>query len=387
MAEVERVVKLRHNGVCHCVSISLSTTTFAALLGIIREKFTVIHPRITHVDSDGDVCVVSDDASLAIALREASGRLTLDVTTISSPTTPKKKEVGTTTPTTTPTKRSSGVDDGGGGDALGAGAGADAAATPSPAKRLRSVVVIDDDDDGATTTTAQKRVSWGPILKSHRVKPLTSCDASDIAQRNRAEHKDTWLWHLIGVMNITDAGDGMMLEMSGASKVQAGYDGGTQFGWKTTKSENVATNKQRHVAAWAAGVQTPTGLVGKGVPVGFRHEWQYGNADGIPPMRVGGGRSVLTSFHWDEVKTEREWVVSWRARCERGVFAPGRYLVVLDQRAERIKTGAHPWYNTEAVGTLVACTSDADARRILSSLGPNPSRGVPNHTQYGKTTI
>ena len=42
---------------------SLSTTTFAALLGIIREKFTVIHPRITHVDSDGDVCVVSDDAS------------------------------------------------------------------------------------------------------------------------------------------------------------------------------------------------------------------------------------------------------------------------------------------------------------------------------------
>ena len=383
MAQVERVVKLRHNGVCHCVSLTHSTT-YAALIDTVAQKFdkTQHNPTITYVDSDGDVCVITDSASLLIAFDDAKEKkLTFDV--VMPPTT----TTTTTTPTTTPTKRSSGVDDGGGGDALGAGAGADVAATPSPAKRLRSVVVIDDDDDGATTTTAQKRVSWGPILKSHRVKPLTSCDASDIAQRNRAEHKDTWLWHLVGVMSVADNGDGMMLEMSGASKVQAGYDGGTQFGWKTTKSENVATNKTRHVAAWAAGVQTPTGLVGKGVPVGFRHEWQYGNADGIPPMRVGGGRSVLTSFHWDEVKTEREWVVNWRARCDRGVLAPGRYLVVLDQRAERIKTGAHPWYNTEAVGTLVACTSDADARRILSSLGPNPSRGVPNHTQYGKTTI
>ena len=81
------------------------------------------------------------------------------------------------------------------------------------------------------------------------------------------------------------------------------------FGWKTTKSENVSSKKTQHVAAWAAGVETPPGLVGKGVPVGFRHEWQYGNADGIPPMPARRRRTLSL----DLVPLERPWRLCARA--------------------------------------------------------------------------
>ena len=204
-------------------------------------------------------------------------------------------------------------------------------------------------------------ISWGPVLKSYRTqpnhRPLILSEAQ-IFSEAEASNDSTWLWSIIGVATLRKNGAGYSLRAEG-SKTQMGAYG---EGFNPPNTDKVGERKKGHLDAWAAGrpVAAKHNPVGGGSFYTMRHEWRYGNENSVAPPITSDEASTtlanLDNFHWNETKGKSgwswEWEAEWTPPKNDGGTSEGAYLLVLDQRALRLKERPKR-YMTELMGRMV----------------------------------
>eukprot|EP01065_Artemidia_motanka_P050606 TRINITY_DN869_c0_g1_i1.p1 TRINITY_DN869_c0_g1~~TRINITY_DN869_c0_g1_i1.p1 ORF type:complete len:338 (+),score=156.15 TRINITY_DN869_c0_g1_i1:67-1014(+) len=165
----------------------------------------------------------------------------------------------------------------------------------------------------------------------------------------------TWLWFVVGDVDVAATkGGGRQMRLS-ADKFQAGWaktaDGGVELA-------ELRPRQHAMLECVSAGKVSDYGKGRRGVPVGFSHQWNY--SDSKWEMASGGWGTA--GCEWKETKGTDRWRVDVAMQWLSDAAAEGRYVVVAEQRAEKINRNQ---YGTAMRGALFYVGSDAERDAAL----------------------
>ena len=152
----------------------------------------------------------------------------------------------------------------------------------------------------------------------------------------------TWHWYIIADMTVNEKGECTIR----GDKYQAGWSRGVDV----PPAAGIDERKLTMMQSTLTGNENKYGLERGGVPEGFAHLWSY--ADSCFEINQNGSASssskTSSASWWEQKKTDR-WeirvsLVSTPPPCQ-----PGTYLLVADQRAEKLNLNQ---YNTKLTGRL-----------------------------------
>jgi len=175
----------------------------------------------------------------------------------------------------------------------------------------------------------------------------------------------TWLWFLVTELFahrvVSEDGSIMDVRMVG-DKFQAG--------WVSNPKQNTAASvlRTRHhsmLQSMLEGTSNDYGSERGGTPVGFSHSWKY--SDSTWARGSGEFGFPTSAARWAEVKGKDRWRVNINMRWHGavGCVEEGRYLLVADQRAEKLNPNQ---YATAMRGAMVRIDNDAEGQAALQEM-------------------
>jgi len=161
----------------------------------------------------------------------------------------------------------------------------------------------------------------------------------------------TWLWFMVGDVDVTPSRSGGLDVHIAASKFQAG--------WVSDPTMQVPTAELRPrqeamLQCVSDGTASKYGARRRGVPPGFSHQWRYSDSRWeCRDLSWGTSRC-----EWRETKEVDRWDVTVSMRWGEGsTVVPGRYTIVGEQRAEKLNRNQ---YSTAMRGALFYVSSEAE---------------------------
>eukprot|EP01064_Diplonema_japonicum_P011684 TRINITY_DN1911_c1_g1_i1.p1 TRINITY_DN1911_c1_g1~~TRINITY_DN1911_c1_g1_i1.p1 ORF type:complete len:316 (+),score=44.03 TRINITY_DN1911_c1_g1_i1:100-1047(+) len=158
----------------------------------------------------------------------------------------------------------------------------------------------------------------------------------------------TWIWFIVADLSVSENGTAVLK----GDKFQAG--------WLRNSSEaaDASTIKQRKaemIDSVLKGRQNEYGLQRSGVPVGFKHKWNYSDSS--------WGSTTTTGVIWEEEKLEDRWkiCVTFPEFAEPG-GCPRSWVVVAEQRAEKLNKNQ---YLTNMKGTQYPLEENTASQKDL----------------------
>lgn len=171
----------------------------------------------------------------------------------------------------------------------------------------------------------------------------------------------TWSWFLVGELIVKSAGTRSQVTLR-AEKFQAG--------WASTAAAEIPeaklrSNQRSVVQAVLDGAECKAVMPRRGVPDGFSHSWNYSDSE----WSMGSGETApwpTEKTKWKETKGKDRWRVEVTMEWLTDVgLAAGHYLLVADQRAEKLNRNQ---YATAMRGLLLPVRDGTERRAALQGV-------------------
>jgi len=174
----------------------------------------------------------------------------------------------------------------------------------------------------------------------------------------------TWLWFIVAELAIAHRSLGkdpfVDVHIVG-SKFQGGW---VRDPAKSVPSSTLRTRHRSMLQSALDGSLNDYGSSRSGTPEGFTHSWSYSDATWATSRKDMAWPT--SGARWSEVKGKDRWRVDIRMRWHcTGCNQAGRYLVVAEQRAEKLNPNQ---YATAMRGAMVPVASDGEGREALCGM-------------------